>query len=109
MKAKAEILPDSHLVALHNAGFTVVSYLDKCVRVNLEGQERTEWLPRLCVAPSPSGKGYRVIEWLPACHPSNAYGFDGWSPVDNHAWGGMCKTVGQALSWFDWHEKQRHR
>lgn len=108
-------LPASHLIALADAGFTVISYLNMAIAVETpDGSTRNEWLPRLCIATgpgsvAPSGKGYRVIEWLPACHPSNVYGFDGWQAHDNHTCGGMSQTILQALGWFEWHEESKRQ
>lgn len=105
-KAKAPetpALPKSHLTALREMGFTVMEYLPQSVEV--EGGDR-EWLPRLCVGTDPNGK-FRIVEYLPKGHPSNAYGFDGWQPITEFSGGGMCREIGQALGWFKWLEEQK--
>lgn len=102
--APVEKLPPSHLRALQEAGFTTVAYLNVAIRVQAEdeGEISSEWLPRLCIAPGNTPNSYRVIEWLPKGHPSNAYSFDGWSARSGHTFGGMNKTIHQALAWFTW-------
>lgn len=99
----APSLPKSHLAALAAAGFTVMVYLNQSIEV--EGGSR-EWLPRIAVGTNPNG-GFRLVEWLPASHPSNIYDFDGWQTYSGHSCGGMCKEIGQALSWFNWLEEQK--
>lgn len=101
-------LPTSHLIALDTAGFQVVRYLDKAVRVSVEGgEDRSEWLPALCVAPGDTPKHYKVIQWLAKDDPQNAYSFDGYQPSNGHSFGGMCETIGQALGWFTWQAEQK--
>lgn len=102
------ILPASHLIALQRAGFTVISYLNESVRVvDEDGQEHSEWLPRLCVAPGDSPNSYRVIEWLQKNDPQNHNSFSGWQTYHGRSCGGMNYTIGQALGWFAWYEAQK--
>jgi hypothetical protein len=99
-------LPESHLAALDRAGFTVVRYLDKAIKVKAGDMERQEWLPALCIAPADNPQQYRVIQWLPKGHCSNHYTFDGWQVSDGRSFGGLYETISQALGWFEWKRNQ---
>lgn len=81
----------------------MMAYLPTYVKVE-DGS--LEWLPRLCVGTDPLGK-FRIMEWLPKEHPSNAYDSDGWSVMTEHSSGGHYATIGQALGWFNWLEEQK--
>lgn len=103
-------LPSSHLVALSEAGFTVVRYLNEAVMVGMGGDAtRLEWLPSLCIAPGDRENEYRVIEWMPVSHPANHYNFSGWLVSNGNTFGGLCESIGQALWWFKWHAESKTR
>jgi hypothetical protein len=107
IRKQTERCPPSHNSLLCRAGFTVVRFLNRSVRVQSPDETaRYEWLPDICIAPGSRPCAYKVIEWMPEGHPANGYGFDGWHVSCDGSSGGMYRTIGEALAWFVWRDSQ---
>lgn len=97
-------LPPSHLEALDLAGFEVMGWQNKAVRVkNSDGEELSEWLPQDCI----NWEKRLFIRYRKAY--DGIYDFDGWEPVCGHTFGGRNSTIYEALAWFTWLDKQNNR